>query len=78
MYSTVNGGMGDGESSTSEGDSGGVSGGVVAGVVVVLLLLVVGALAVAAGLVGWVLYRRKRLGQQQLTAGTLNNIGMLI
>ena len=45
--------------------------------VVVVLLLVVGALAVAAGLVGWVLYRRKRLGQQ-LTAGTLNNIGMLI
>ena len=61
----------------SSGDGGGVSGGVVAGVVVVLLL-VVGALAVVAGLVGWVLYRRKRLGQQQLTAGTLNSIGMLI
>ena len=61
----------------SSGDGGGVSGGVVAGVVVVLLV-VVGVLAVAAGLVGWVLYRRKRLGQQQLTSGTLNNIGMLI
>ena len=62
---------------SSNGDGGGVSGGVVAGVVVVLLL-VVGVLAVAAGLVGWVLYRRKRLGQQQLTSGTLNSIGMLI
>ena len=95
-----NGGMGDGESTTSKtestsssdggggggnpvvtegssGDGGGVSGGVVAGVVVVLLV-VVGVLAVAAGLVGWVLYRRKRLGQQLLTSGTLNNIGMLI
>ena len=101
LHTVNNGGMGDGENSTSKtetastsdgrggggnvmvtegssggGGGGGVSEGVVAAVVVVLLL-VVAALAVAAGLVGFALYRRKRLGQQQLTS-PIHSIGMLM
>ena len=70
-----NSGMGGSESSSS-GGGGGVSGGVVAAVVVVLLL-VVAVLAVAAGLIGFALYRRKNLAQQvQLTAQATSWIGI--
>ena len=75
-----NSGMGGDESSSSGGGGGGgggVSGGVVAVVVVVVLLLVATALAVAAGLVGFALYRRKRLGQQ-LISHSVDNVGMFI
>ena len=48
-----------------------------AAVVVVALLLVAAALAVAAGLVGFALCRRKNLAQQvQLTAQATKWIGM--
>ena len=62
---------------SSSGGEGG-DGGVVVAAVALSLLLVVGALAVVAGLVGFVLYRRKKLGQQQLTPHTVHSIGMLV
>ena len=66
--------MGSGDNRSSGGGGGGVSGGVVAAVVVVLL--VVAALAITAGLIGFVLYRKKRLDQQQLTAQATKRIGI--